>query len=294
MSSYTIKDLERLSGIKAHTIRIWEKRYGIIEPNRTDTNIRYYDDENLKKIINISILNNNGLKISKIALLSDQQISDKILEVSDTSDNYSNFVDRLVVCMIDLDEELFNEEMEQLINRFGFENTVLKVVYPFLEKIGVLWQIDKISPAQEHFISNLIRQKIIAAIDGLNKKPLSKKKTFLLFLKEGELHEIGLLFYSFIIKNARHKVIYLGQSVPYENLKEVIKEQAPDYLVTSFISKISKKNIEEYLNNLSEEHPTKHLFVTGNASNSVNLDLPLNVSLSSNIAEFKKEILTSL
>jgi DNA-binding transcriptional MerR regulator len=165
MGKYSIKELEQLSGIKAHTIRIWEKRHKLIEPQRTDTNIRFYSDEDLKKIINVSLLNNNGVKISKIAGMSFEDMTKKILEMSESKSEATVFIDQLVIAMVDMEEDRFEKILSTLILRFGFERSVIEVIYPFLEKIGVLWQTKNINPAQEHFISNLIRQKIIVAID---------------------------------------------------------------------------------------------------------------------------------
>src|SRR6478609_420687 len=183
MGKYSIKELERLSGIKAHTIRIWEKRYHVIEPERTATNIRFYSDEDLKKIINVSLLNSHGHKISKIASLSNDQISAQINALSESKTQVDIPIDQLVVSMLDLDEEQFEKVLAQHILNHGFEKTITGIVYPFLEKIGVLWQTGSITPAHEHFISNLIRQKLITSIAGL---PLPSKNALCvtLFLPE--------------------------------------------------------------------------------------------------------------
>ena len=165
MGQYSIKELEQLSGIKAHTIRIWEKRHKIIEPSRTATNIRYYSDLDLKKIINVSLLNTYGIKISKIADMSLDDVNKKVLEISELQNDKGVHIDQMVIAMIDMEEELFEKILNNLILRFGFEKTITEIIYPFLEKIGILWQTQNITPAHEHFISNLIRQKIIVAIE---------------------------------------------------------------------------------------------------------------------------------
>ena len=167
MANYSIRDLENFTGIKAHTLRIWEKRYNIVKPKRTCTNIRYYDDEDLKKLLNISILNRNGIKISNIVEMSDQAISEKVMSFASTKTDTDTQVESLVVAMIDLDERKFEKIFTTAVLRLGFEETVLRILYPFFERIGILWQIGTISPAQEHFISNLIRQKLIVAREGL-------------------------------------------------------------------------------------------------------------------------------
>jgi len=166
VSTYSIKDLEHLTGIKAHTIRIWEQRYDILSPKRTDTNIRYYDSTDLKHMLNIALLNNNGYKISKIAKMSQEEVFEAVLQTIDKNNNYSDQINALTVAMIDLNEAQFEKIMSTNILQIGFEDTMLNIIYPFLTKIGFLWQIDSINPAQEHFMTNLIRQKLIVAIDG--------------------------------------------------------------------------------------------------------------------------------
>ena len=214
MAVYSIKELENLSGIKAHTIRIWEKRYNLIEPYRTTTNIRYYTDQELKKILNVAMLNRHGIKISNIARLTDKELTDEILRVCSSNSSLENIVDSLIITMIDMDEIKFNSIINKAISKHGFTEAFLTVVYPFLEKIGVLWMAGDINPAQEHFVVNLIRQKLITAVDGFSHQFNPKARKFLLFLPEGEWHEIGLLFALYLIKEAGHEVIYLGQSVP--------------------------------------------------------------------------------
>lgn len=263
MAEYSIKDLERLSGIKAHTLRIWEKRHTIINPQRTSTNIRYYSDEDLRKILNVSILNNNGLKISAIASLSDDEIKEKVLNLSQNSEKTSNFIDQLTLAMIELDESNFERILSIVTLKMGFEDTVTQVLYPFLDKIGILWQTGKINPAQEHFISNLIRQKLIVAIDSLPNHANSKLPSLLLYLPENELHEIGLLFYSYIAKKIGFNVVYLGQSVPFADLKSVIEIREPQIVVTSISSPIPQSKLSEYLNSLSQEWNHITFFVSG-------------------------------
>jgi DNA-binding transcriptional MerR regulator len=278
MGEYSIKELERLSGIKAHTIRIWEKRYQIISPLRTSTNIRYYSDEDLKKIINVSLLNTNGIKISKIAGMSAEEISTKILDLSETKPEAEIYIDQLVVSMVDMKEEAFEEVLFKLTKKLGFERGVIEVVYPFLEKIGVLWQTGAVTPAHEHFISNLIRQKIITAIDGLPFPP-EKSKTAILFLAEGELHEIGLLFYNYLTRKNGIKTFYLGQSVPYGDLKTVCGIHQPDILITSLISSPSPRSVENYIQTLSKDFPDKLIFASGLLLSKTAFRLPKNVKL---------------
>lgn len=262
MITYSIKDLERLSGIKAHTIRIWEKRYDLIFPKRTATNIRYYDSDDLKQVLNIAILNRNGIKISKIAKMSSSEIADKVLETSAADSSEEAQIETLLIAMIEFDDIRFEKVVTNCTIRMGFEETVIKVIYPFFKKVGLLWQLDSINPAQEHFISNIIRQKFIVAIDGLSGNYGPNAKTFLLFLQEGELHELGLLFYNYLILKAGHKVIYLGQSVPLDNVVTVASQFAVNYLVTSIHSTFSEEDFMNKLNNIGEKLPQLPVILT--------------------------------
>jgi MerR family transcriptional regulator, light-induced transcriptional regulator len=262
MGKYSIKELEQLSGIKAHTIRIWEKRHQLIEPQRTNTNIRFYSDEDLKKIINVSLLNSNGLKISKIAGMSADEMSKKIIELSETKPEASVHIDQLVIGMVELDEEKFEKILSGLVLRFGFEKTMVEVIYPFLEKIGILWQTHHINPAQEHFISNLIRQKVIVAIDSLP-IPSRVAKGVMLFLPEHELHEISLLFSHYRFRKAGFRTYYLGQTVPLNDLKAAFQIHLPQTLITSITSPLTRNSRENYIEKLATSFPDSKILLAG-------------------------------
>ena len=276
MGKYSIKELEQLSGIKAHTIRIWEKRFGVITPQRTSTNIRFYSDEDLKKIINVSLLNSHGLKISKIAGMSIEEISQKILDMIEKKPETDIYIDQLVVAMVDLDEEQFEKILFTLVNKFGFERSITEVVYPFMEKIGILWQTGTITPAHEHFISNLIRQRLIISIASLPFPPKKSKKA-ILFLPEGELHEIGLLFYHYLARSNGFKTFYLGQSVPHQDLKTVYKIHQPDVLITSMVSSPSPAQFEKYINTLSQDFSGSTILASGLMLRNTAFRIPKNV-----------------
>ncbi len=260
MAHYSIKDLEKLTGIKAHTLRIWEKRYNLLEPKRTTTNIRFYDDEDLKRILNVALLNRNGIKISRIAEFNEGEISDRISDLAKHHPETENQVDNLVMSMIELDEKRFGKVLSSSTHQRGFEDTVLHLIYPFFEKIGLLWQTGVVNPAQEHFVSNLIRQKLIAAIDKLVENDRPDSHRFIMFLPEGELHEITLLFYYYIAKKRGLKVVYLGQSVPFKDLASVAQIKPCDYILTAFSSTFSGIDINEYLNQLSASFPNQRVF----------------------------------
>ena len=263
MVQYSIKDLERITGIKAHTIRIWEQRYNIISPQRTETNIRFYSNDDLKRILNVSILNNHGLKISKIADLSDEELNQEVKNVVDSKDAEDDQIEGLIMSMIELDEIRFTEIIDKNIKSFGFVKTIEQFIYPFFEKIGVLWQTGAINPAQEHFVSNLIRQKIIVSIDSVSAKNDPTKDVFLLFLPSSELHEIGLLVYQYILKSRGHRVVYLGQSVPYEDLSMVMNCIKPKKVVMSITNPFPDGMLQEYINTLHADFSTLTFFVSG-------------------------------
>jgi DNA-binding transcriptional MerR regulator len=263
MANYTIKDLERLSGIKAHTIRIWEKRYGLVEPERTMTNIRTYCDADLRKLLNISVLNRNGYKISRIAKLSHEEITDNINKLTENPTDTESQIENLAIAMIDLDEAKFEKILSRVIMQFGFEDTVIRVLNPFLIRIGIMWQTGSINPAQEHFVTNLIRQKMLVAIDSQISGESPETKTFLLFLPEGEYHELGLLFANYMIRKRGHKVIYLGQNIPLNDLEEIIKIRHVDYLLTAFITNASNLDLTKYLAKLDNIFKSKTVYLSG-------------------------------
>ncbi|MDN5205012.1 MerR family transcriptional regulator [Fulvivirgaceae bacterium BMA10] len=288
MGQYSIKELEKLSGIKAHTIRIWEKRHGIIAPRRTSTNIRFYDDNDLKKILKVTILNNHGFKISSIAQLSREELNEKVIQLSTSVSKTDIHIDRMIMAMVDLDEASFEKLLGELTMKMGFENMVTNVIYPFLHKIGILWQTGNINPAQEHFMSNLIRQKIIVAIDAI---PLPSKESraplFLVFLPEGEMHEIGLLFYHYILRKNNFRTVYLGQSVPYNDLLEVTKVHDPAFLLTVFTSSVPDEKLEGLISRLSKDFKEKTIVLSGSQITRLSKGLPSNCRKISSAQDLK-------
>jgi methanogenic corrinoid protein MtbC1 len=291
MGKYSIKELEHLSGIKAHTIRIWEKRHRIIEPDRTPTNIRYYSDDDLKKIINVSLLNANGFRISKIASLAPDEIFRKAAELADKTNDAHVQIDRMIMAMIDLDEERFVRLLNGLIRKYEFEKTITEIVYPFLEKIGILWQTNNISPAQEHFVSNIIRQKIIVAIDQLPMAAHDAEKA-VIFLPEGELHEIGMLFHYYTIKKLGYRVFYLGQTVPYQDLISVCEDHHPSIVLTSFTSAPRPNVVQGYVDQLCRDLATARIYATGSLLIKMAIRFPSNFQIFHNALNLR-HLLTS-
>ena len=290
MATYTIKDLERLSGIKAHTIRMWEKRYSLIAPHRTATNIRNYCDSELKKLLNITLLNRNGIKISKLASLSNEEINEKINQLIHSYSDTESLIENLVIAMIEMDEVKLERILSRDIMQLGYEETIIKVLYPFLIRIGVMWQTGIINPAQEHFISNLIRQKLLVAIDGLITADNPGSKRFALFLPEGEYHELGLLFFYYLIKRRGHQVIYLGQSVPLNDLFETKRLKPVNYLVAAFVSFKDGKDILNYAKTLAENFAEQTIYLSGRQTENIQDNLPKNVRIISSPGEFRDEL----
>ena len=251
MAEYKIKDLETLTGIKAHTIRIWEKRYGLLTPDRTDTQIRTYNDEELQALLNVALLNKHGVKISRIAEMTREEIKQKVWEFKNKYITDSS-TELLILALIEMDELLFKSTLDQLIEEIGLESTFTDKLIPFLDRIGVMWLVGSISTAQEHFISNLIRQKVISTTDKLP-IPESFENPILLFLPEHEWHEISLLFYHFILRNERKATVYLGQSLPYDALLESIEKIKPRVLVTSWLTAVDEKFITNFFKTLQKD-----------------------------------------
>ncbi len=263
MGQFSIKDIELLTGIKAHTLRIWEQRYNLPQPQRTETNIRLYSDDDLKLLLNVSLLNQFGHKISEITRLTEKEIRDLAVNYSIHTDRHSVHIQTLITSMINLDEFAFEKILNTSILQYGFEKTMMEVVFPFMSMIGVMWQTGTVNPAFEHFISNLIRQKLIVAIDGQPKTIHQSVKKFLLFLPENETHELGLLFANYIIRNAGCTSLYLGQNLPIKNLEQVSERFTPDVILTSLTIGFPQPVAETLISELQNRFPSAQLLVTG-------------------------------
>jgi DNA-binding transcriptional MerR regulator len=285
VSHYSIKDIEQLSGIKAHTLRIWEQRYNFIRPKRTDTNIRYYDDEDLKLVLNIALLKDNGHKISRICDMQGDEMQLEVMKLMERKLGFPEQIQGLTLAMLEIDEDRFEKILSTNILQIGFERTMMNLIYPFFQKIGILWQTGSISPAQEHFISNLIRQKIIVAIDGQVVSTSNYNKKYLLYLPEDEMHEISLLFSSYLIKSRNNKVIYLGQNVPLNDLIDIYKDHNPDYLLTVLTTQPPANETQAYIYNLSESFKNSKVLVTGHQVIGNDLDFPDNMMLLNKIQD---------
>jgi len=249
--AYKIKDLEKLSGIKAHTIRVWEKRYGLFCPQRTDTKRRLYSDQELIQLLNVCILYNSGIKISHIALMDDFYIQNKVTEVMiGTPLNSSS--EKLLLSLVSIDEQLFSDTLDLLIQKKGLPLTFSNYLIPFLNRIGVMWLVGTIRPCQEHFISNIIRQKVISSYDKLP-IPDKNQEAVLLFLPENEWHELGLLFYNYILRFKKKRTVYLGQSMPYDDLIKCFNLLNPSAVITSWLTIADQKTVLNYFQRLKKD-----------------------------------------
>jgi MerR family transcriptional regulator, light-induced transcriptional regulator len=276
---YSINDLEKLSGIKAHTIRIWEQRYELICPERTKTNIRYYDDTDLKLLLNIALLNKNGIKISKIATMSKAEIQEKVSQISEVNFQYDTQLDAITIAMIEMDEYKFDRILSANIQQMGFERTVMEVIYPFLERLSLLWLTGSVNPVQEHFMSYLLRQKVIVAID---KEPLVSGrdvKKFLIYLPEGERQELSLLFMHYMLKSRRNQVIYIGQDITLDDLRDTYNIHKPDYVFSLINEPFPKISIQQYIDSVSCLFEKSHVLFSGYQVVNKELKLPQNMTI---------------
>ena len=249
---FTIKDLENISGIKAHTIRIWEKRYNLLQPKRTETNIRYYTPDNLTKLLNIVLLNNNKFKISKIAAMSEDDITTKSRELAFSLAINDEAINALKVAMFQFDKILFNNTYNKLLHKKTFREIFKDIFIPFLDHIGLLWQTETLLPAHEHFISNLIAQKIQINTEKLQYSISNTNKTYVLFLPENEIHELGLLYLNYELVLRGHHTIYLGQSLPLNNLNYFLESNREICFISSLTIKPYDDKIQDYFNEIAE------------------------------------------
>lgn len=294
-NTFSIKDLENLTGIKAHTIRIWEKRYNLLQPKRTDTNIRYYDLSDFQKLLNVSYLNNNGYKISKIATIDDTKIPLLVKEVVENNNIENHAINSLKLAMLNFDQGLFYKTYKALKEEKTFEDIFYNIFIPLLEHIGLLWQTDTITPAHEHFISSLIRQKILINTELIQSEQVNTSTTtFVLYLPENEIHELGLMFVNYqLIKSGFHS-IFLGQSVPTSNLKDLQIYYDDIVFISYFTIKPSAEDFRKYLEDfealLLRNHNSK-LWILGRILENIDIN-----NLPKQVKSFKsiKSLLSNL
>lgn len=284
MSSYTIKDLEKISGIKAHTIRIWEQRYNFLQPQRTETNIRSYSAEELKVILNVSLLNKYGFKISHIDKMSAAQMEEKIMALNQLDAQKERVVNALIKEMVSLNMVAFERQLDVYIGQKGIEKTINEIIFPYLERVGILWVTNHINPAQEHLATNIIRQKIILGIEKLTPL-LNYGKRIVLFMPEGEYHELGLLYVHFLLKQKGIYVDYLGANVPMVDLKYITELRKIDYLYCHITSPARNFKLDKFFTNLASINPQIPIILSGQLIQEYKGKIANNIHLKRSLAE---------
>lgn len=266
MNSFVISQLEQYSGIKSHTIRMWEQRYNALTPNRSKGNTRYYDNSQLRRLLNIVSLSESGYKVSDLARMQDSEINkilaEKLSGLKDLNNPNEYYISQLIGAGISYDEQYFEKVLSHCMLKFGIDKTYVEIIYPMISRVGLMWANESLPPAQEHFMSNLIRQKLFTAIDAL--APPVKNDKWILFLPENEFHEIGLLYANFIIKRAGANVIYLGSNVPVSTLNSAVNDIKPTNFLFFLVHYDSPEECQSYINLLSNKFPGVKLNISGN------------------------------
>ena len=291
MDLFTIKDLEKISGIKAHTIRIWEQRYQFLKPKRTETNIRFYSNDELKKLLRISLLNKHGFKISLLDKMNEGELENKIHSLTQLEAQQERIVNELVECMIEVDLERLESILEGYIQSKGIERTITQIIFPFMEKIGILWVTNHINPAQEHLVTNIIRQKLIVGIDS-EVKEIKINKTVLLFLPEGEFHELGVLFVSYLLKCKGVSTIYLGANVPLRDVEYLVNLKKPSYIYSHLSSVGHSFNFDKFILAITKKFAGTPIILSGLLTNTYEKKIPSQITFKKTLAEVMEFIAT--
>lgn len=285
MGHFSISDLEQLSGIKAHTIRMWEQRYGLLRPVRTPTNIRMYCDDDLRRLLNVTTLCGRGLRISQVARLSDAEISEAVLACCDDAHDYHRQVNALLAAMLGFDEPRLAQLLSEATARLGFENMMLRVAYPLLQRIGLMWMAGTVDLSQEHMLAHLLRQKLLAATDALPKVPATARR-WVLFLPAEELHELALLFMNYLLRVRGIHTLYLGQNLPLSGLPSVSASYQPDAVATVLTTQPERGRVAEFAGELRALFPEAQLVLYGPLARQEGLKLPANCATPALMTDF--------
>jgi DNA-binding transcriptional MerR regulator len=265
MNFFSIKDVEKLTGIRAHTIRMWEQRYHFLKPRRTPSNIRYYDAEDLKVLLNVALLNRYGIKVSKIDRFTEREIADRVLDLGRKQGAFDVRLMELLGFVSSMDIAGFEQFLDSVIQSEGFEPTMTRLVFPLLERTGVLWTTNSIIPAQEHLLSNIIHRKFMVAIDGLP-RPREARPVFLLFLPEGEFHDLGLLYVQYLLRLAGFHDVYLGANMPTTDLLPVVRAFRPDYLYMHLTGNFGGSTVDRWVADVRHAAPGIPLILSGSGA----------------------------
>lgn len=278
MNVFSIKDVENLSGIQAHTLRIWEQRYSFIKPQRTETNIRHYSEQELRTILNVALLNRFGFRISKIDKMSVEEMQSKIQELATPEASHQKVIYLMLDQMMQLHLDAFEETLSKTLGDLGLKAGMMEVILPFLERVGGLWAVGQIYPAQEHFVTNIIRQKLMAYIDALPRNS-EGNKTILLFLPEGEICEIGILFAQYLLKQQGRRCMYLGANVPLEEVLLIAKKANTQVVFCYRSGGSSDINVQSLGNQLSSNLPQSQIVLAGAVSEKLHDDNVANIEI---------------
>lgn len=284
MNAFTIRDLENLSGIRAHTIRIWEQRYSFLKPRRTQTNIRYYDSDELKIILNVALLNKNGYRVSSIDRMKPDEISQKILALNSDSAQLDRLINEMLKDMIDLNAPAFERIVDEFISHNGIANAISNLIFPFLNKVGILWMTNHVRVSQEHLVSNIVRQKLIRGIEDI-KVDDNNSKPIVLFLPDGEYHELGLLYVQYLLKVKGKNTIYLGADVPIEELAYVCNTKQPEVLYTHLTSLPARFNFEKFLSIIKQNINNTPIVISGRVTHDYTKKIPVGIRFGKSLEE---------
>ena len=285
MGHFSISDLEQLSGIKAHTIRMWEQRYGLLRPVRTATNIRIYSNDDLRRLLNVSTLCGRGQRISQVAKLNDAEISEAVLACCDDVHDYHHQVNALLAAMLGFDEPHLDQLLSEAADYLGFENMMLRVAYPLLQRIGLMWLAGTVDLAQEHMLAHLLRQKLLAATDALPAVPTTARR-WVLFLPADELHELALLFMNYLLRARGQHTLYLGQNLPTAGLANVGGSYQPDAVVTVLTTQPERGRVADFARELRDLFPASQLVLYGPLARQEGLELPANCIVPTLMTDF--------
>jgi DNA-binding transcriptional MerR regulator len=291
---FSISDLQRFSGIQPQTIRMWEKRYNALQPIRSEGNTRYYNDDQLKRLLNIVSLNHAGLKISRICKLSNDEIhqilQSEIHKTTSDDKRVEYFISQLIHYALDYDGYTIDKLLSECIELFGIQTTYKRIIYPLLIRVGLMWCQDSICPAQEHFLSGFIRQKLYTAINNIAASAGNVNPTWLLFLPEDESHDIGLLVAHYLLRNGNQRIIYLGANVPFESIQEVMQHQRIEHMLFFFIRVRPVSEAEQYLQRLRNNFPNVSIYFSGNPKLIDDLQFDPSINRLKTIEEFEAAI----
>lgn len=283
MRTYSIKEIESLTGIKAHTLRMWEQRYYMVEPHRTETNIRFYDEEQLKMLLNVSFLLANGYRISRISQMATDEmrvaVKEAFLRVSDKRGDLAvqYRINDLILAMLEFDEGRFEQIYSSSVMKYGVERTLIDLISPFIERMQLMWRTGEMDSGQEHFMYYLIRQKVTVAIDGLPLAPAHAEK-FLIFLPESEYRDLIISIYIYLLKVREKRIINLGQDISFGYLERISQTIRPDVLMTFLVAPIGFPEAQQYVTDLGRNFPDKTIFLAGSVEFMGELECPDNVS----------------